>query len=95
MKSTKKEEQALWECYRRLFKASEPSANFDELVANATINDQGQKVIDFMAHEIDEDVYEQILKDVLKEFKISKHRSRAFSISIALGCSPKFKSRKA
>jgi len=46
---TAKEEEAMRECYRKLYKASTPPADFDELVNNASIDENGQKVIDFMA----------------------------------------------
>ena len=36
------------DCYRELYKEATPSADFDELVKNATINDEGEKVIDFI-----------------------------------------------
>jgi hypothetical protein len=92
MRATKNEEAAMMECYRRLYKASTPSADFDQLVEEAPVNEQGRKVIDFMAYEIDEPEYTQILEDVIKEFKIKpKYRAKALSMSILLGCSPKFK----
>jgi len=84
--------EAMHECYRRLYKASTPSADFDQLVEEAPVNEQGQKVIDFMAYEISESEYMQILDDVIKEFKfIPKYRAKAFKVSIHIGCSPKFK----
>ena len=43
--ATQNEEKAIWECYRRLYKASTPSADFDELVKNASINESGEKQI--------------------------------------------------
>ena len=73
--------EAIHECYRRLYKASTPSADFDQLAENPPI--------DFMAYEIDEAEYMQILEDVIKEFKIKK--AQVFRASIHLGCSPKFK----
>ena len=53
-------DEALMECYRRLYKAATPSADFDELVKNATINDKGKKVIDFMAYELERDLFSMI-----------------------------------
>jgi hypothetical protein len=92
MKATKNEEAAMFECYRRMYKASTPSADFDKLVEEAEVNEQGQKVIDFMSYEISESEYMQILDDVIKEFKVKpKYKAQAFKVSIHLGCSPKFK----
>lgn len=88
---TAKEEEAMRECYRKLYKASTPSADFDELLKNATINENGQKVIDYNAHEICEYEFSEIMSDVIKEYKIRTHRQDLFKNTILLGCSPKFK----
>ena len=89
--ATQNEEKAIWECYRRLYKASTPSADFDELVQNASINESGEKQIDFNSYEIDYETYNQIIKDVIKEYKIQKWKRQLFNNTIMLGCSPKFK----
>ena len=91
MKATPIEEQAILECYRRMFKASTPSGDFDELLAKAEKNDIGQKVIPFMDYEIEENMFTKILQDIIKEFKIKKYRQDLFRVTIALGCAPKFK----
>jgi hypothetical protein len=92
MKATKNEEAAMWECYRRLYKASEPSADFDELLKAAPTNEKGQKVIDFMAYEIDPDVYIEIVNGTIKEFKLKpKYRVDLFRRTMILGATPKFK----
>ncbi len=88
---TAKEEEALTECYRKLYKASTPPADFDELIKNATTNENGEKVIDFMAHEICEYEFSEIMSDVIKQYKIRSHRQDLFKNTIRLGCSPKFK----
>lgn len=76
------------ECYRRLYKAATPSADFDELVKNATIDENGRKVIDFMSYKLEDGIFESILNDVIKEFKINKLTRDAFKTTIYLGCSP-------
>jgi hypothetical protein len=92
MKATKNEEAAMWECYRRLYKASEPSANFDQLLKDAPTNERGQKVIDFMAYEIDPDVYIEIVNGIIEEFKLKpKYRVELFRRTMILGATPKFK----
>jgi hypothetical protein len=92
MKATKNEEVAMWECYRRLYKASEPSADFDELLKDAPTNEKGQKVIDFMAYEISIDAYNEIVNGIVKEFKIKPYyRAEIFRRTMAFGASPKFK----
>jgi hypothetical protein len=91
LQATKNEEKAIHECYRRLYKSSTPSADFDELVKNASINESGEKQIDFNSYEIDYEKYHQIIKDVIKEYKIQKWKRQLFHNTISLGCSPKFK----
>ena len=88
---TPNEEKALRECYRKLYKASTPPADFDELMNNAPIDENGKKVIDFMAHEICEYEFSEIMSDVIKQYKIRPHRQGLFKNTIQLGCSPKFK----
>lgn len=89
--ATNKEEKAMWQCYRLLYENSNPSANFDELVENAELNERGQKVIDFDSYEIEEEKFYEIMDGVLKENKIKGYRAQAFRNSILLGCSPRFK----
>jgi hypothetical protein len=89
--ATPKEKEALTECYRKLYKASSPSANFDKLIKNATINENGEKIIDYNAYEICEYEFFEIISDIIKEYKIKTHRQDLFKNTILLGCSPKFK----
>jgi hypothetical protein len=91
MKATNKEEQAFHECYQLLYENSEPKADFKKLVEDAEFNEQGQKVIDFNAYEIEEEKFYDILEDVIKRYKIKSFRAQAFRNAIILGCSPKFK----
>ena len=89
MKATPKEQKAITECYRRLFKASTPSADFDLLVENAIIDEDGLKHIPFMEYELEDDKFESIIEDVIKEFKIKPSNKQPFRTTIMLGCSPK------
>ena len=91
MRATPKEEKAIAECYRRLFKASTPPADFDLLVENAIIDKNGLKHIPFLDYELEEDTFESIIKDVIKEFKIKPIHRVPFRVTIMLGCSPKTK----
>lgn len=84
-------DKIIHETYELLFKASEPSVDFNELLANATVNDEGRKDIGFMNYEIDEDVMRNIITEQAKKYKMSYYECRAFSISMYLGASPKTK----
>jgi hypothetical protein len=85
-------EKAIFHCYRQLFAHASPPADFDKLVAEAPYNDRGQKDIKFMDYEIDESLFESIVDQTIKDFKIKPEYTRkSFRIAILLGCSPKFK----
>lgn len=86
-----KEDRAIMECYVELFKQSNPSADFEQLVENADINERGQKVIDFMSYEIEEKLYTEIVDSIIKKYKFKNYKVQQFKNTIALGCSPKFK----
>ena len=90
MKQTK-DDKAIMECYVELFKQSNPSADFEQLVENADINERGQKVIDFMSYEIEEKLYVEIVDSIIKKYKFKGYKVQAFKNTIALGCSPTFK----
>jgi len=89
MTREQKNENILTEMYRRSFAASTPKGDFDELMANATINEFGQKVIPYMDYKCKHEVMEQIVEDVLKENKVPKWRHQGFKNAFMLGCSPK------
>jgi len=90
MKKADKEEKLIRDCYRELFANSEPSADFDALMENATINNRGEKEIPFMDHEIEDVLLYKIIDKYAKQLK-PKWERRRFKNSILLGCSPKTK----
>ena len=69
MKASKKENEAIKECYMRLYKESKPSANFQELIDNANKNIHGEKIINFRSHEIEKEKFESIVKNIIKKHK--------------------------
>ena len=81
------------EMYRRAYAASTPVGDFDAMVQNAPLNEFGQKVIPYLKYECEQEVMEQIIVDVLKEYKVPKRRHELFRNSFMLGCSPKTKQR--
>lgn len=85
-------DKALMHCYRELFANATPSASFDELLKNATTNERGQKEIPFLDYEIEEDVFDEIIADTIKVYKIKGAiLKQSFRFTILMGCSPKFK----
>jgi len=84
----------IMDCYRELYKESTPSADFDELVKNAPINDEGQKMIDFNAYEIDFGKNHEIVEKYIKKGKLTYLEERGFKIEMFLGCAPRTKMRE-
>jgi hypothetical protein len=84
-------DKILNDTYNRLYKLSEPSANFNELVESATINSYGQKEIPFNRYEIDIPTYEDVLEKIIKKYRLNEIESKQLKNTIALGCSPRFK----
>ena len=66
---------------------------FDELVANAELNERGEKVIKFLEYECEHDTMQAILDEAIAKYKIKGHRAKAFQFSFWLGCSPKTKAK--
>jgi hypothetical protein len=91
----KKKESLLLNIYRELYRESTPPADFDKLMDEATINELGQKTIDFMSYEIEDDKLYKIIEDSLTVkscgMRLSKYEKRAIKNTIILGCSPKTK----
>lgn len=92
MEITENEKNAITECYNRLYKCSTPSADFNKLLEKAKEDENGNKIIDYNKYEIDENSFDTILEDIIKEYKIiPRYRANAFANHIYLGASPKFK----
>ena len=83
--------EILLEIYRKVYAVSEPPADFDELVANAELNERGEKDIKFINYQCDEAVMLQIFDETMHKYKIKGRKINQFSFSFWLGCSPKSK----
>lgn len=88
MNRLKKLDRLIWDIYRDLYKNSTPSANFDELVENATLNELGQKEVPFMNYYIDQDKMDEIIESHLKQKRLTNREVRAIKFQVYLGCSP-------
>lgn len=86
-----KDTKVMLEIYRKAFAASTPIGDFDKLMSEAEINEFGQKTIPFMDYELDDDIAQKIINEVLKEYKVPKHKHQMFFTSYWFGCSPKNK----
>jgi len=95
MPRAKRIDNVAMNCYRELFANSTPIGDFDKMMAEADKNELGQLAIPFMDYELEEEKFEEIIQKHMndKSIKLSAHEKRGFSVSIRLGCSPKFKSK--
>lgn len=86
-------ENIIHEMYVEMYKAAEPSADFDELMANAPFNEKGEKVIDFDSYTIEESVFNSILESILKKWKIKQNsiNYKILHFNAYLGGTPRFK----
>lgn len=91
MATRKKITEIMWNIYRDLYANSEPHGNFDMLVENAPILDDGRKYIPYNDYEIEEDVMNEIINQHLSSHRLSKIDKQTIRAGILLGCSPKTK----
>lgn len=85
----KKLESIIHDIYVELYLNSTPPAYFDELVANAKINEMGQKEIPFMDYYLPIADMESIIAKKCK--KIDKYWTNKIRNTIFMGCSPSSK----
>jgi hypothetical protein len=87
--------KAVDEFFIEIYKISEPPADFKELVANAPLNSNGQKDINFDNYEIDEDKFTELVEKLKKKYKLtSKLEINSFNFNCYLGPSPRFKKKE-
>jgi cytidylate kinase len=91
MASEKKKQSIVHDIYMLLYREATPQADFDELVAFAEVDERGEKIIDFMAHEISQSKFNYIMESVLAKHKLTRREKAAICTTVYLGCSPKFK----
>ena len=86
-----KSDEKLWEIcmdiYREMYKKSEPSADFDELIESG----ETKKPMWFMNYELEEDKASQIVQKHFEKNKLRKFERRKVSMEVFLGCAPKTK----
>jgi hypothetical protein len=88
LRRKKQLKKLLYDCYTELYKKATPSANFDELVENAPINERGEKVIDFSAYILDFDISIKIIEKYIKKGKLTFYEERCFRFEMFLGPVP-------
>lgn len=81
-------QKIIHDTYIELYNNAEPKADFDELVANATINEREEKVIPFNDYRIYPGVMDSIVDYFEKKYKMNKFYRSQYEFAIYLGCSP-------
>jgi len=79
-----KEGKALWECLKRMYKEAEPSADIEKIAKSG----EGKMPNFFMAYYLTQERFDEICKEVLKEFKLTGWRKRQVEQTLFLGSSP-------
>jgi hypothetical protein len=88
-KKQSKIEKAIWDFYREIYKVATPPADFDKLLEEAPLNENNQKVIDYMSYSVDGDLYDKIVEDTIKKFKLKVREQKQFRFEAYLGAGPK------
>jgi hypothetical protein len=82
----------MMDCYRELFAAATPPADFDKLVEESPqIGWDGVKPIKnipFEDYKISKSKYDEIMENIFKRNNLTKSDARRISEEVALGCSP-------
>lgn len=84
-----KVEKAILHFYIEIYKVATPSADFNDLVDKAPINKYGQKEIEFNSYEVDGELFDKILHETCKQFKLNLREKKMFMFEAYLGASPK------
>lgn len=83
-------DKVLLNTYKELYLQSTPPADFEELMKTCPKNNLGQVEIPYNEHEIEEELFNEIL--VKNSKNLSKFHKQILKTTVLLGCSPKFKS---
>ena len=76
--------RAIWECLKRMYKESEPSADIEKIVKSG----EGKMRDFFCAYYLPSERLSEIIEEVCKEFKIKKLGKRQVENTLWLGSSP-------
>jgi hypothetical protein len=93
LKRRQRLQQLIEECYRELYLEAEPSANFDELLEKAPLDDMGRKVIDYDAYYIPRLKFEEIAEKHKSKMKMHKYEESSYNLAVYLGATPTCKKK--
>lgn len=84
MISQDKIDMVFMECYKRMFKESQPSGDIIEIIKSG----EGKKPSFFMGYYLKQERQNKIIEDVCKEFKVPKKDQDGIKAGIVLGSAP-------
>ena len=92
--NAEKQNSILCEIYRSCYKASTPSADFDELIKDAEANNRrgpnGGLDIEFHKYSMKRNDFDDIFEAAMKKHRVPKHMWSRFSTTLHLGATPCF-----
>ncbi len=84
MNDQEKVNEVFNECYRRMFKQSEPSGDFEKIVSSG----EGRMPNFFMGYYLSDENQDKIMEEVFTELKVKKYRQGGIRSGIILGSAP-------
>lgn len=84
----KRLQQLIEDCYRELYRESEPSANFDELIEKAPLDEMGRKIIDYENYYLADEKFKEIAEKYKSKMKMNRYEENSFNLAIYLGATP-------
>lgn len=84
--TTKKLIKKFNDIMRELYLKSEPSADWDKMLEEAPIMEDGRKFIDYTKYYLDNEEFTAIFQKHTKGMR--KHTKRDLTFAVYLGCSP-------
>lgn len=80
----KKISEVIGECYRRMYRETEPVGDIDEIKKSG----EGKMEGFFMDYYLDQERQDEIMNEVIKEYKVPKCQITMVHNSVLLGASP-------
>jgi hypothetical protein len=77
------------QAYKEVYAKSTPPADWDELLANAPVNERGEKEIPFDDYEVEQEVFDEIFERYTKRMR--EWDKRTFRFNFYLGATPRTK----
>ena len=87
--TTEKLIQKVMNIYTEMYAQATPSADFNELLENAEINELGQKVIPFNDYILDAKIGDEIIRKHCRWLR--DWDKKVIEFNVYLGCMPKYK----